>query len=427
MALTDPVVIAELAQDEKAQMRFVGHVGGALRDVPHGTIMGANRVVVQSADDLPSPVGGRHPLADNTVYDFFGIVTSPHGLELGQNTPIVGRHGSTDGFIHTGGSAALYSRDRPFFAESLYVHAPGGTLFDLVDTAGSEMLVESVSFADAAELGRIASLGTISGFRVPSFKGCNFEDFDGGLTFTGNPDKVFFSESPFRSVTESGVTILTFDASFDCAIVDITTCYVKYVQPDTVVIDVDGSATISEVFQYTGTTHDATVTPSNILTGAAGVGVVGYRVRDCYPLSDSAVVGELAADGSITASTGAAGQDTYTVLDDGATSLGQEAERVSQQSDGVLVYDGKKDVKVHVTASLTVVTGGDTVAAAISKNGTVQATSEMETQSAAGVPVPLSLSSIEVLTTGDTIAVQVKNVDAASDFTVDSYHLSFFG
>jgi hypothetical protein len=387
------------------------------------TIFTEPDVHVFESNDLPSPSNGTITL-ENKVYRIHGFVNlGTDNLDISNSPIFKGQHGGSDGLIYTGGGDMLTGTDGAFFAADLSFDAPGGTIFNISGDTTTEILAESCNFADPTNLGNLASLGTIDGFRVPSFKGCNFEDFNGGLTFTGTSDKIFISESPLRGVTQSNVTILEFDANCDTDIVDLTDSYVKGVQSDTVVIDVDPSATIADIFQYRGTTHDQTVTESNILTGAAGVGEVGYRVESSYPLSDSGVIGELSLDSptETTIST----QDTYTAVS-GATSLGNETERVSQTSNGVLQYDGKKDVKVQITSSCTVEGGSnETYALAIAKNGTVEPTSEARIEGTGNTPKFAGPSSIEDLTTGDTISIQVKNIDGTSNVTFDLYNLNF--
>lgn len=383
------------------------------------------QVNVFSASDLPAPTGGTHTLEDNTAYCFNGFVTSPHGLELGNSTPLLGRHGSLDGFIHTGTNTALTGTDAGFFARDMYFHAPGGTMFDLAGDQSTEMLVESCSFSDAAGIGQMASLGTIDGYRVPSFKGCNFEHFAAGLIFDGAPDKIFISGSPMRSVTASGVTILTFAGSLDVDIVDMPDNYVKDVQSDTEVIHVETGGSPTDIFQYRGTTHDSSVTTSNILTGEAGEGVVGYRIDNAYPLRDSAVVGELSLDAPTTVTIPA--QDTWTTVG-GTTSLGNESVRVSQPAAGILQYDGRKNTNVHITASCTVeAPSNESFAMAIAKNGTIEPTSEAQGEGQGNAPAFVAPSGIEDLTTGDALSLQIKNLSSASDITVNLYNLNFSG
>jgi len=375
---------------------------------------------VFSSDDLPDPSGGTHTLEDNTAYVFNGFVTSQYGIELGNSTPLIGRHGSLDGFIHTGGATAITGTDAGFFARDLYVHSPGGTLFDLTANVSVEMLVESCSFSDAAGIAEIADLGVIDGYRVPSFKDCNFEDFASGLVFDGSPDKIFFSGCPFRGVSQPGVTILTFVGSLDVDIVDMPDNYVKGVQSDTEVVRVETGGTPNDIFQYRGNTHDSTVTVDNILTGEASVAAVGYGVLDCYPLPDSGVSGEVdqTATGTITGSGAAPTQVTV------PTTL-NNPERTISPSNGVIQYIGKTQLKVTAHAVVSLSGANSEMAIWIGYNGSIIPRSRVEFFSSnASTPVTgVSVSQIR-LDTNDTVSVFVENVGGNSDLDLETLALS---
>ena len=373
------------------------------------------QATIFSRDDLPSPTNGTHTLEDNTAYVFNGFVTSPYGLELGTATPLIGRHGSIDGFIHTGQNTALVGTDAGFFARDLYFHAPGGTMFDLTATQSTEMLVESCSFSDAAGLGEIASLGTIDGYRVPSFKGVNFENFASGLTFDGTPDKIFFEGCPFRGVTASNVTIVTFASTLDVDIAKLSTdCYIKDVQSDTVVVDAQSQP--NEYFKYINVDHDSTVTKSNILTGTVGAQAVGTVVTDSFPLADSEVTGELDLDSSTTV-TGSGAAPAQVV---GTTTL-NNAERTSTPSNGVIQYDGKPDEKtiIHINAS---VSGANTeYAVYVGRNGSPISRSRAlgflaNSSSPTGTTALAELKLVQ----GDTVSAYIENVGGTKDLTVET-------
>lgn len=379
---------------------------------------------VRSVDDLPDPDGGAHVLDGESAYYFTSIVASPYSLDP-NGSAVLGHHGSASGFIHTGGGVAVESAGAPFLSRSMYYHAPGGVAFDLSASITDEFLFQDSSVSDAAGLGDMASLGTIEGFRVPSIKGCNFEDFASGLTFAGTCEKIFVQGSPFRGVSNSGVTILTFDSELDVAIVDMPNNYVKGVQADTEVIRVEAGGSPTEVFQYRGTTHDVSVTKSNILNGEASSAAVGYRVSNSYPLRESAVVGEAALDAETT--TAISAQDTYTAVE-GATSLGDETERVAQASPGVLEYMGKKDTNVQVSLTATVqAPSNESFAIVIGKNGTPEPTSEARAEGQGNAPTPITATAVEDLQTGDTIQPLIKNIDSATDIDVVLYNLNFSG
>lgn len=381
---------------------------------------------ISTVNDLPTPENGTITL-DNRVYKFDGFVTVPYTIDISNSPVFVGAHGSQDGYIHTGGTTALTGTNGGFFARDMYFHSPGATMFDLTADNTTEMLVESCAFSDAAGIADIASLGLIDGYRVPTFKGCNFEDFDAGLTFDGNPDKVFVWGSPLRKITASNVTIFTLAGTSNAQIVDFADNYVKDVQSDTEVWRVESGGEPSEVFQYRGTVHDTSVTKTNILVGPnTGPRVEPYWVSSSYPLQESAVAGELSLDAETETTIGS--QNTWVQVG-GMTTLGNETERMSQPSAGVLQYDGSKDSNLHITIAASLYgANGAIYRIALAKNGTVEPASTMSIQTGGqNANVSVSTSSIEDLTPGDTISMQVQNTTGVENVTFSAYTLNAFG
>jgi len=386
-----------------------------------------NRIVISSSDDLPDiNSNNRHPLEDNTAYFFDGFIDSPYGLEIGNSSPLIGDFGSNSGFIHTGGNTAIYSDGNPFFAREVYIHSPGGKLFDLKADNTTDMLVYNSSFSDASGLGNISNLGTIDGYRVPSFVGVNFEDFDAGLTFKNSSNKIYASGCIFREVNQGTVTVLDFDSSVDTDIVDLANNYVKNVQSDTKVVNFDSSATLGDIFQYRGNTHDSTVTKSNILNGDAGLETVGYRVKDSYPLRDSSVNGTMSfSDDSTIAISSQASSITDSssyVKVTGNFSIGEEERTTLDTTDGTITYVGKRDNLAMVHANLSLGTGNtDEVALAVFKNGSIiesSITSLVMSGVANGVDKMMNIQNYVDSVTDDVFDVRVANLGSTTDVTV---------
>jgi hypothetical protein len=378
----------------------------------------AEKKIINSVGDLPeADDNGEIHLTDDRAYAFHDFIMSSDTLVLGDRTPILGTHGSMAGFIHTDGGTAIKATDDPVFLRNLYIHALGGTAFDFSADDTTEILVESVSLSDAAALGNMSDIGTVDGYRVPSFKGCNFEDFDSGFTFTGTSKKIFFSECPFRGVTADSVTVLEFDADCDTDIVDITDCYMKGLQSDTKVVDVAG--TINEIFQYRGTTHNSGVTKDNILNGSVGTEAVGTRVSDCFPLGDSDVSGSVSLDSSTTVT-----DSGSSATEIGGTTTLRNAERTDSPNAGELRYIGKDDRTADVTAVVSVSGSNTEFQIAIALNGTVQS------RTTAKGFLPNNSNAVTVTTGGnfdltenDVLTATVENTGGNTDLTAEELNL----
>jgi hypothetical protein len=380
---------------------------------------------IDSVRDLPSATNGAHTLDDQTVYYFNGFVSSSNALELNTTSPIVGSHGGTDGFIYTGGSgAAIRGTNAGLFMADLTVSAPGGEALDVSGDLTTEVLVESVNFGDPAGFGNFSSLGTIDGFRVPSFKGCNFEDFDSGLTLTGTPDKIFFSECPFREVTTAGVTCLTLASTIDVDIVDITGCYGKGLQSDTEFIHTEAGGEPTDVLQIRGTTFDGSVTKDNIITGALNESSVGVSVDSSWPLSDSKPGASYAntTTSVVTITNQDPGDGSEAVkIDTPTESFPPVTDRFTHSSPNRATYDGRRDFKENVNATVSVSGSNTTVALYLAKNGTLLDRSKVAiTTASAGQPRVVSLTGRAEFQPNDYVELYLANEGGTGDITIST-------
>lgn len=392
--------------------------------------------LVRTADDLPDPEGGEHALVDGVTYLLADLITSDAAIRLGENTAIIGWHGSTSGFVYSGEEgAAIRATDVGVFMRDVYAHAPGADLFDVSADTETEFLVESCAFSDVPGLpfptfGAMGSLGYINGYRVPSFKSCSFGDFEGGLTLAGESEKIFFDGCPFRRVADDGVRILTFDETFDTEVVDMPDNYFKNGRDDTEVIFVDPDAVISEVFQYRGNTHDPSFAADNILNGAARLDDEPYRVRDSFPLRDSRAFIDYTLDaGTVTVTITTEATDKF----DGAAyepvggpttvPASETGSRFVHDGDGSTTYEGSRDNVVNLDAYVALGTGtSDVVAAGWFKNGELLERTAIRiqmNQQGGGVAKALSpIGIVRNMSNGDVFDLRVANLGSTEDIDV---------
>lgn len=332
-----------------------------------------NTKEISSVEDLPPVEDGFHQLEDMTEYRINGFVSIENGIELGTNTPVKGFHGGSSGLIYSGGGTVFKADNQPAFINDLFVLAPNATLFDLVG-GDNDLVIDSLSTKDVMQMGNIANLGVIEGFRVPSFKGCNFEDFNGGLTFTGNSDKIFIEGTPFRNTGED-VKIFEFDAALKTGIIDIVDCYITKVQSDTEVVYVHPNAIIEQQFQYRGTTHEESVTRTNIIAGSVDKNSEPFWVTDSYPLADTTIYGSYDIDdvGTIEITSQAVNEEdeaAYVMSDIPTTAKGLA--RFEHTSPSQLEYVGKRKRSIQIDYSVAGSTGDNEVLLfAMFKNGSL--------------------------------------------------------
>lgn len=383
---------------------------------------------INKVEKLPTPVGGTHTLKDNTAYFFTGFVSSQNSLELGTNTPLLGSHGAVDGFIYTGGGTAIQGNGAGFFARDMTFMAPGGTMFDLTGDQTTEMLVESCSFADPANLGNIADLGTIDGLRVPTFKGCNFEDYNAGITFTGTPDKIFFSECPFRGVTQSGVDTITLSGTLDVDIVDLPGNYGKDWQSDTTFVHTESGGEPTDVLQITGTTFDGSVSKSEVLTGTLDKTSVGVNVKESWPIADSNSGISYSKDGTTT--TNIINQDPgdgseAVKITGPTTEFSSATERFTHASPNQATYTGRRTFKEKASGTVSISGSNTTAAVYFAKNGSVLNRSGIEiTTASAGQPRAVSLASRIEFEPNDTLEVYLANEGGTGDLEVSTLEVT---
>lgn len=411
---------------------YVGD-GDAFLDVQHEVGISPaglpNLQLVRSADDLPDESGGVRSLEGGRAYLFTDFVSDPATLELGDPaTPLLGWHGSHGGYIHTGGNVAVQGVDKDFMMRDMYLHAPGGQVFDLQGDQDTEMLVESHSSSDAAGIANAASLGVIDGFRVPTFKGCNFEDYDAGFEFDGTPDKIFFSECPFREVTAAGVTTITLRDTLDVDIIDLPGNYGKNWQTDTEFVRTEAGGEPSDVLQVRGTTFDGSVNKDNVLVGALDETSVGVNVEGCWPLADSSPGISYSKDGTTTTTITAQdpGDGSEAVKITGPTTeFSSVTDRFTHTSPNRATYKGRRRFKETVHATVSVSGSNTTVAIYFAKNGNILNRSAVDiTTASAGQPRAVTVVSKVDLVTDDYLEVWLANEGGTGDIEVSTLEVS---
>lgn len=414
---------------EYSRKRLGQQITSILNEIQRTAEVGDPFKVVRDASDLPDPVNGFHELESEKIYRFSDEVHSDAGIDIGNNTiPLLGSHREHSWFVHTGeGTAIKGSGD--IILNQLGVSAPNGTIFDIGGNPDSEFILNGVYIGVDDRLdvtGTIADLGTVDSFRGPELRVAGIRDFDSGLTFTGNYGRIYL-EAKIRDIIADNVTCFEFTDTVSMASADIANCDFTDVQSDTVLFYVDPGATIDDIFNYRGNTHDtSTVTKSNILTGAADLTQDPYWVSDSHPLRESGVVGELHLD-SETVTTISSQNTWYEVT--GTTTEGNETERVTGDGNGRAKYIGDRDVVADVSIPTSWFgSNGDVYEFGLGKNGTIEPNSVLPVQGGGqNANKFVAPGGSEDLVTDDTISLMVRNTSGTNDVTIAAYNIKFQG
>lgn len=364
-----------------------------------------NHVVVRSVEDLPTVTNGEHVLAENTYYEFNGNVVINSPLRISSGTALGGAHLSQDVIVYTGTAAAIKSTNVGFEIKYCTVIAPNGSLLDLTGGITDEFVAEWVGLYNCL------SIGTVTGFRVPTFKNCAAENFADGITFTGTSNKIFVDASPFRNAGENAVAIY-FDENCVTRAIDIGGNYFKEFQSGAVAISIHENATIETFGIITRNVFDTITTP---LVGF-GPASIEWAFSDNVGIRDSRV----AAQAYLTnpATTVITTQDEYIPVVGGFT-LVPVSERFSLNVNNELVYTGRENKLVTFNASFTInPDNNDRIGFRVGVNGTLLDRSAVVVEQGAGPGSSPRVGSVIALfevKEGDTVSLYVANLSGDGD------------
>lgn len=371
----------------------------------------SNHEIIRSEDDLPGEEGETHQLEDGVEYEFNGTVEIEGNIERGSGNQLKGSNWGRDIINYTGDGALFTGKSGEFFMRNLSVMAANGNVFDIEGTPTTEFLTQdcAILICDA--------IGTITGFRTPSFTKFSFDNFDGGLTFLGEPDKIFMESSPIRNAGEN-VTALTFDGDggLDLELIDINSGFFKDFHPTANAIEVTGSP-VSDFAVVRGNLSDFVL--EDRLVGV-GRDTVRWNFLGNSDVRNSTAAANMTKDASTTTDLGDS-TDTYTKIT-GATSA-QRAERFTHTSPNTLTYDGAKIREVELRASVTLDGVQNDFSVAWFKNQSLIDGAEQSWEgSGVGVAVNGTVFGTTTLETGDELELFIKNAeDGTNDPTIDSF------
>jgi hypothetical protein len=252
--------------------------------------------VVVSETDLPDPSNGVITLEPETYYEFNGLVSTDNTIEFSQNSYLAGKNWSNDGLIYTGtGNAITNGTNANVNMRFMVITCPnGGTALSISADQTTEHFMHLMVISD------VGSVGTVSGFRVPTFSNVAFESYDEGLTLTGSSNKVFITKNVFREPSSTTSSIL-FDGSINTDIVDVSGTYFKsHDATSSNAIELASGATVNDFGIVRGNAFDDST--SNITVGFDQT-TVGWSFNSNTPIPNSSVRAQISFNNNTTETT----------------------------------------------------------------------------------------------------------------------------
>lgn len=170
----------------------------------------ANKIIIKSLSDLPTPIGNVITLEPNTTYDIEGTINiDSNQLVFSSNTNILGNSKHQDILVYTGTGSVFNSYDNDFNLQNIGIKTPNGSVFNVINI--DKTLNCSTIFCD---FGSVSSIGIIDGCNSFSLDTCSLQNFDDGITIGNNNEigSFYIHNCIIQTSRNSGtgsVTVLT--------------------------------------------------------------------------------------------------------------------------------------------------------------------------------------------------------------------------
>lgn len=360
-----------------------------------------NMHVVRSTDDLPDPSGNEVTLPAKTVLFLDDVNIGSDHLRLSEGTVLRALAGASVVSTSTGGVVRAAGLDAAVIMREINIVAPAGPCLDLSGPIDQQLNLFFVGLFGA-------SVGTVSGFDVQSFKQCFFDTAD-GITLTGTTSKVFISESPFYGIT-AGNAAVTFASGLNSRRVDIVNSFFKH-DAAGIPLRADEGYTVG-YGRVSGCMLDG---PETMLDGLASSDL-NWWFRENDLVRNSRVTAQsFLTEASTTVITT---QGEFTPAE-GPFTLTELTQRFTVNEENELVYTGVDPVTVTFDSSFNVdPSNNDRIAFRATKNGATLDYSQAIVEQGAGAgssPRAGSVLALIEIDPGDRIGLAVANLEGTAN------------
>ena len=171
----------------------------------------ANRVLINAPEDFPAPVAGLITLEANTEYYIGDNITILGSFASIPNNVVFRGQREISSLTYEGANTLFPGNDVGSFTLSgLTIDTPNAEVFDLTDSSPvSKILIANCSFANAAALGSLTGVSSLSVSTVSA------SDINNGFSLSGSINRLFIENAQMTSLSNSFKSIDLGSATFD--------------------------------------------------------------------------------------------------------------------------------------------------------------------------------------------------------------------
>lgn len=372
-------------------------------------------VIVNSLDDLPTPIGDVITLTDYIAYQIdgpidLGICT----IILGQSNIIFGSNRLTD-IISTSSTGALITgTNKSLVMDCIQLSAPNGSIFNM---SGSGTQTVSIIFSIFQNT---KSFGVIGGFnfliiRNNRIKNCTIS----GISFSGNTTNAQLFDNRFDS--NAGVSINFGSATFDSLVISRNHFTINTTQIGISGLAASGNINIGGTGRLTDNTFRGT---GGVYVTSISKAGIRWEFGFNSNLDNSEVVGNMSMVGNTVVTNIITTSIPVKVA--GNTNAGV-LERFLHTT-GRLTYIGIKTVTVQIIVSVTFKDAVATIQSFqfnVAKNGIIIAEiTSKHNLTTSNFLQAIILTGLIALSTNDYVELYVRNNSSSQDVTIDSMNFS---
>lgn len=375
-------------------------------------VTSSKTIVVNELSDLPTPVAGVITLLDDREYLFTNDVDlGTNRLEL-NNTTIKGSESTLITLTYSGTGDLFTIASKTVRVANIAIDAASGRIFNWSCVAGSHIFrCNDVSIVACDKIGTFNSTaGSVLRFTNVSPAAITTD----GLEFIGDYSS-FLWETSAANIT-AGAMFNLGTATFDSFIAD------------TILITLGaGSNLISGAASSANINAGGIGLVERMRISGAGTPLSGVSVNDAlWEFRGNDDIADTRTDGLLSMQSNA----TNTVIASAGTPVliagtwvVESTAQMTGTTGGRLTYDGGRDAKLPITASVSVapVSGANvSVSAQVAINGTIVSNSKRTGTASSGSPTSITIPWQENLSPADFVEVFVTNEDNTTDLLVSS-------